>query len=139
MNESRQQRRARERAEAKAARRAQPPQDPAAAAVAPARRPHVLEVQLSRFSFPDDEEEPVTWSAQWGLRDDAVGTEDGNEDVQQLIYDIIEDARRWTDRYELSIEWELSGDAPHGKTVEDVLSELGVTLPETVPPEPDPA
>ena len=71
-----------------------------------------------------------------GLHDDAVGTEDSNEDVQQLIYDIVEDARRWTDRCDLTIEWELSGDAPHGRTVEDVLSKLGVTLPETVPPEP---
>jgi len=34
------------------------------------QRPHVLEIQLSRFYFPDDEEEPVRWSAEWGLRDD---------------------------------------------------------------------
>lgn len=103
MKEPRRQRRARERAEAKAARRAQPP--PAAVSPpAPSRRPRVLEVQLSRFYFPDDEDEPVSWSAEWGLRDDSVGTEDSNEDVHQLIRDIIEDARRWTDRYDLTIE-----------------------------------
>ncbi len=55
------------------------------------------------------------WSAQWGLRDDAVDTEGSNEDVRQLIDDIIEDARRRADRYDLSIEWELSGDAPGGE------------------------
>jgi hypothetical protein len=64
MGESRQQRRAGERAEAKAARRAQPPQVPIPAppqaptsAIAPTKRPQVLEVELSRFYFPDDEEE----------------------------------------------------------------------------------
>lgn len=93
-------------------------------------------MQLSRFYFPADEEEPVSWSAEWGLRDDPVGTEDSNEDVHQLINDIIEDARRWTDRYDLTIDWTLSGDSPRGKTVEDMLTELGVTLPEKVTPEP---
>ena len=44
-------------------------------------------------TFPDDEDEPVSWSAEWGLRDDSVGTEDSNEDMHQLIRDIIEDAR----------------------------------------------
>ena len=133
MKESRQQRRARERAAAKAAQRRQPPPTPTSAP-SPPRRPRVLEVQLSRFYFPGDEE-PVSWAAEWGLRDDPVGTEDSNEDVQQLINDIIEDARQWTERYELTIEWTLSGDAPHGKTVQDTLTELGVTLPGKVTPE----
>ncbi len=128
MEESRQQRRARERAEAKSARRAQPPQTPTSA-VPPTKRPQVLEVELSRFYFPDDEEEPVSWAATWGLRDSSVGTEDSNEDVQQLIRDILEDSRQWTDRYDLTIEWELSGDSPPGKSIEDVLAELGVALP----------
>lgn len=71
-----------------------------------------------------------------GLRDDPVGTEDSNEDVRQLIEDLLEDARRqWADRYDLSIEWELSGDAPRGKSVQDVLAELGVTLPDKLSPE----
>ena len=133
MKESRRQRRARERAEAKAARRAQPP--PAVVSTpAPSRRPRVLEVQLSRFYFPDDQDEPVSWSAEWGLRDDSVGTEDSNEDVHQLIRDIIEDARRWTDRYDLTIEWTLFGDSPRGKTVQDMLTELDVILPEKIAP-----
>lgn len=134
MSESRQQRRARERAAAKAARR---PATPSQVPVPAPRRSHVLEVALSRFYFPDDEEEPVSWAAEWGLRDDPVGTEDNNEDVRQLIEDLLEDARRqWADRYDLSIEWELSGDAPRGKSVQDVLTELGVTLPGKLSPEP---
>jgi hypothetical protein len=36
--------------------------------------------------------EPVTWPAVRGRRDDPVGTEDSSEDVRQLIHDIIEDA-----------------------------------------------
>lgn len=135
MEESRQQRRARERAERKAAHRSQSPQTPTSA-IAPTKRPHVLEVELSRFYFPDDEEEPVSWAATWGLRDNSVGTEDSNEDVQQLIGDIVEDARRWTDRYDLTIEWELSGDSPPGKSIEDVLEELGVALPDRIGDEP---
>lgn len=111
MEESREQRRARERAEAKAARRSQPPRVPTSP-VASAKSPHVLEVELSRFYFPDNEDEPVSGAATWGLRDSSVGTEDSNEDVQQLIRDIIEDARRWTDCYDLTIERELSGDSP---------------------------
>jgi hypothetical protein len=80
------------------------------------RRPRVLDVRLSRFWFPEDDENDVSWSAEWGLRDDPVGVEDRNEDLQQLVDDLIEDARRWTDRYDLAIEWDLSGDAPAGKT-----------------------
>jgi hypothetical protein len=56
--------------------------------------------------------------------------------VQQLIDDIIEDARQWARRYDLTIEWTLSGDAPRGKTVEDVLAERGITLPRKVTPGP---
>lgn len=111
---------------------------PSQVPVPPPRSPHVLEVDLSRLYFPDDEEEPVSWAAEWGLRDDPVGTEDSNVDVQQLIVDLLEDARRqWADRYDLSIEWELSGDAPRGKSVQDMLTELGVTLPGKLPPGPD--
>lgn len=132
MKETRQQRRARERAERKAARRGHGTSTPRTApAPVPPKSPHVLEVQLSRFHFPG-EEEPVTWSAEWGLRDDSVGTEDSNEDVQQLVNDIVEDARRWADRYDLTIEWTLSGDTPRGKTIEDILRELSVTLPGNV-------
>lgn len=132
MSETRQQRRARERAEAKAARRPPPGPDPGTppgAAPETSVRPHVLEVSLSRFYFPCDDE-PVSWAAEWGLRDDPVGTEDSNEDLRQLISDILDDARQqWVGRYDLSIEWTLDGDAPPGKSVEDVIAGLGITLP----------
>ena len=100
------------------------------------RRSHVLDVELSRLHFLADEigGECVTWFAEWGLRDDSTGVEDSNEDLQQLIDDLIEDAGQWTDRYDLTIEWELSGDAPPGKTVHDMAAEAGVTLPEAVIP-----
>ena len=71
----------------------------------------------------------VTRFAEWGLRDDSTGVEDSNEDLQQLNDDLIEDGGRWTDRYDLTIEWELSGDAPPGKTLHDMVAEAGVTLP----------
>jgi hypothetical protein len=98
------------------------------------RRSRVLEVQLSRVHFPDDDlgEKYTGWSAEWGLRDDPVGIEDSNEDLQQLVNGIIEDARHWTDRYDLTIEWDLSGDAPAGKIVQDMAAEAGVNLPATV-------
>ncbi len=54
--------------------------------------------------------------------------------MEQLIHDILEDARHWTDRYDLTIEWALSGDAPPGKTVQDMLTEVGVALPEKITP-----
>jgi hypothetical protein len=60
-----------------------------------------------------------------GLRDDPVGIEDSNEDLQQLV----DDARQRAGRDSLAIEWELSGDAPPGKTVQDMTAEAGVTLP----------
>jgi len=97
----------------------------------------VLEVQLTRVHIPEDaqDEEYIGWTAQWALRDQSVGIEDSNEDLQQLLDDIVDDARQqWTDRYDLTIEWELSGDAPTGKTVQDMVTEVGVTLPTTVMP-----
>jgi hypothetical protein len=64
-----------------------------------------------------------------GVRGDSVGTEDSNENLQELVDAIVEDARQWADRYDLAIEWNCSGDAPPGKTVHDIVTEAGVTLP----------
>jgi hypothetical protein len=125
VGESRQQLGTPERAKAKAAR-------PAKFPAAPSRRSRVLEVALSRFCFPDDEEEPVTWVAQWALRHDRVGTEDSDEDLPQLVSDIVEDARRRADSHDLTIKWDLSGDSPSGKSVKDMVADLGVTLPDRV-------
>ena len=100
MAESRQQRRARERAETKAARRPLPPGTPeprpapSAAAGPGTEAARVLEVELTRFCDADaeDGEEPVTWHAEWGLQGDSVGTEDGGTDVSELIDGVVEDA-----------------------------------------------
>lgn len=101
----------------------------------------MLDVQLTgstsprtTWAFPQDDlgEEYTGWAAEWGLRDDPVGIEDSNEDLQQLIDDILDDARQWTDRYDLAIEWDLSGDAPAVKTVQDIVAEAGVSLPTAV-------
>ena len=147
MAESRQQRRARERAEAKAARRPLPPGTPGprsapSAAAAPAPRGQgVLEVELTRFCDADaeDGEEPVTWHAEWGLQGDSVGTEDSSTDVSELIDGVVEDAAaQWGSQYDLTVEWELSaGDRlPEGQTIEGIINGLGVTLPHTVPAPP---
>jgi hypothetical protein len=95
------------------------------------RKQRVLDVDLCRHVHDDDGEMYAEWSAEWGLRDDSVGTEDSSEDLRQLIADVISDGRRWTDRYELTIAWTLSGDADAGKTVWDMVTELGATLPAT--------
>jgi hypothetical protein len=86
--------------------------------------------------MPEDElgGESVTWSAAWGLQDDDFGTEDSDEDLRRLVSGIVDDARQWTGRYALTIEWDISGDAPEGQTVEDMIAETGVTLPEIIEP-----
>jgi hypothetical protein len=69
-----------------------------------------------------------------GLRDDPAGIEDSNEDLQQLVADVVDDARRRAGRDSLAIEWELSGDAPPGKTVQGMTAEADVTLPAALTP-----
>jgi hypothetical protein len=94
--------------------------------------PQVLEARLSRFCFPGDEE--ASWSAEWGLQDDPVGIEDSSQDLRQLVGDIVDDARSWAGRHGLVVEWDLSGDAPAGMAVQDMVAAAGVTLPPTISP-----
>ena len=146
MAESRQQRRARERAEAKAARRSLPPGTPSSAPAPPAatapapRRQRVLEVELTRFcDDPDDVEDgedPSAWHAEWALQDDSVATEESGIDVSELINCVVQDAAaQWGSRYDLTIEWKLNAadPLPEGQTIEGILNDLGVTLPRRVP------
>lgn len=74
----------------------------------------------------------VTWFATWGLRDDDVGTEDSGEDLAELVSAIVEDAQVWSDRYDLTIEWTVGGDAPPGGSVEEAVAAAGVVLPQTL-------
>lgn len=123
MSESRQQRRARERAEAKAANRRGPAPRPEEH-----RRPHVLDVELSRF-VDDEEPDYVTWAAEWGLRGGAMGIEADSEDLQEIVDAVLEEAETWTDQFDLRIEWTLGGDAPEGQTVEQAVAATGIKLP----------
>jgi len=92
----------------------------------------VLEVELDRCADPDDPTY-ISWMAEWGLRDDSMGVGDSNEDLADLVAKIVEDARHsWSDRFDLSIEWTLDGDAPPGGTVADAVAAAGVTLPPKV-------
>lgn len=100
-------------------------------------------MELTRFcDDPEDVEEgedPSAWHAEWALRDDSVATEDSGIDVSELIDGVVQDAAaQWGSRYDLTIEWKLNAadPLPEGQTIEGILSDLGVTLPRTVPAPP---
>ncbi len=139
MSESRQQRRARERAEAKAASRPGLNLDSAPVASpqpAAQQRAVVLEVDLGRYVARDDPSD-VTWAATWGLRDASVGTEDSTEDLAELVRIILEDAQPLGDQYDVRIEWTLRGDPADGQAVADAIAAAGVTLPGRLPGDTD--
>ena len=131
MSESRQQRRARERAEQKTASRPGPRvQQSSAAAV---RRPHVVVASLNRF-VDDEDPDWVCWSCEYELRGESVGIDDsGNPDLHDVVNGVLDYARRWSDRYDITIEWTVDGDPPEDGTVEDAIAALGVTLPIRIP------
>lgn len=123
-NESRQQRRARERRERKQATRPGPN--------LPER---VVEVELNRTVIDDGPgEAEVWWCAVWGLRGDSSGTEDSSDDLAGLVAAIINDLQLGLgSRYVIRLDWMIGGDPPDGERVEDAITELGVRLPELVP------
>lgn len=142
MSESRQQRRARERAAAKAPTRpgphAQPgperrarPAHPRRQDSASARRPAVLDVEVGRYDDPDDLDY-VGWSAEWGLRGSSSGTEHASDNLQEVVDAVVDEAQELSARYELWIEWSLSGDEPEGKTLNEAVADAGVTLPNSL-------
>ena len=127
ISESRQQRRARERAKRKGATRTGPHHQlplsdphPLNATAGDIQRTRVLDVELYRFVDPDDPAY-MSWSAEWGMRDDSQGGEDSNENLQKLVNAVIEDARHWTNQFDLRIEWTLNGDPPPGGTIADAV------------------
>ncbi|WP_410646522.1 hypothetical protein [Amycolatopsis sp. cmx-4-54] len=134
MSESRQQRRARERREAKEATRLGPSITPAPPDNVEMRREQVVDIELYRLVIAySPAEVEVSWSAEWGLRDDGIGTEDSSEDLAELVAAVLEDLRPLAERRTLRLEWELGGDPPKGTTLEDAVAEWGVTLPQTLP------
>lgn len=127
MTESRQQRRARERAEAKAATRPGPNRAPAMPAAA--GQPLVVEADLDRFEMDANDPSDVAWSAEWGLRGDDVGIEDHSDDLQELVDSFLEECQQWITDDDLQIVWNLGGDRPEGRTIEDEIANAGITLP----------
>jgi hypothetical protein len=109
VSESRQQRRARERAERKNAGRGA-----RSAGVGPVRRSvRGYTVEVHRHEFDEqDEDDGVWWGAEAGLTNDSVGYDhESREDLAELLAEVVEDAReRWGSRYDLRLEWTLTGD-----------------------------
>lgn len=91
----------------------------------------VMEVKLDRL-VEDDDPEDIGWHAEWGIRDDSGATEDSAEDLRELVAGIVQDVSRWTNRYDVTIEWSIGGDAPEGGTVAKEIDLLGVTLPQRI-------
>lgn len=122
MTESRQQRRARERAERKAATR------PGLNLPPPPRRPGVADVELHRMV---DDEDPtwMGWHAEWGIRGQSVGVEDSAPDLAAIVAGVLDDLRSYRRWDIVRIEWSLGGDKPPGQTVADAVAAAGVTLP----------
>jgi hypothetical protein len=130
VNESRQQRRAREQAERKNAGRPASPLTSGAV-----RRPlRGYSVEVRRIEFDEqDEDDGVWWGAEAGLTDESVGYEfESREDLAELLAEVVEDARTgWGSRYELRLEWTLTGDvADPPVSLTQAAAAVGFTLPE---------
>jgi hypothetical protein len=138
MTESRQVRRARERAEAKEALG-----EPVRRSSASPSRPtveQVITVNLSRYAEDPAEygnideqddvpDEYVSWHASWGLEDSSTGTEHSESELQVLVEVITRDLVRRGSRYSFQIEWTLRGDPPADGTLDDAVTDAGVALP----------
>ncbi|SFW11459.1 hypothetical protein [Amycolatopsis australiensis] len=132
MSETRQQRRARQRREAKDATRPGP-RPPAASGGTAAKRERIIDVELNRTLFDDDPADVyVSWHAEWGIRDDSTGTEDSSEDLAELVAAVLEDLRSMAEHNTVRVEWTIGGDPPEGSTIEAEIAALGVTLPNEV-------
>jgi len=129
MNESRQVRRARERAGAKSAQR------PALPTVA-----RTILIELSRYAedsadyvsvdgLNDEPDEYVSWHATWGLEDSSVGTEHSDAALQELVDTITDDLARRGEHYSFELKWILQGDPLADGTLHDAVTEAGVDLP----------
>jgi hypothetical protein len=130
VSESRQQRRARERKEAKLARR---PPAPVPEASASTSNKRIIDIELNRIVLDDDPSDIyVAWAVEWGIRDDSVGTEDNSEDLAELVEGVLSDLRSMAEDYELELEWIVGRDPPAGKTISAEIADLGVKLPSTL-------
>lgn len=136
MTESRQQRRARERSEAKAATRATTvPQSisaPSISAPSTVRPTRTYAVEVFHEEFDEGgEDDGVWWGAEGGLENDLTGIDfESREDLAGLVDEIVEEARSsWGDRFDLRLEWRLIGSPI---SLRDAAAEAGFTLPDRV-------
>jgi hypothetical protein len=65
--------------------------------------------------------------ARSSLREDSAATEHSNQDLAELLAGVPDDARDLAGRYDLTIEWNVDGDRPHG-TVADAVAAARVVL-----------
>lgn len=122
MFESRQQRRARERAEAKG--QAWSPSG------SPPKRLAAYEVDFYRSDEQEDEEDPG-WSAEGGLELSSSGEDyEWRTSLADLVAEIVQYATHtWGDRFDLRFVWRLDGDETAMATAG---AAAGVDLPATV-------
>ncbi|MEV6139615.1 hypothetical protein AB0L63_26910 [Nocardia sp. NPDC051990] len=98
-----------------------------------AKRPRVIIASLNRF-VDDEDPDWIWWSCKYELRGESVGIDDsGNPDLQDVVNGVLDYAREWSNRYDITIEWTVDGDPPDDGTVEDAIAALGVTLPARIP------
>jgi hypothetical protein len=129
MSESRQVRRARERAEAKAARRSPQPTIEQTVVVELSRYAEDPADYVSVDELDDEPDEYVSWHATWGLEDSSVGAEHSEAELQELVDTITRDLSRWGEHYSFELKWTLRGDPPADGTLDDAVTETGVDLP----------
>jgi hypothetical protein len=99
MDETRQQRRARERAEAKATRRG---------TTVTAGLPQVTYVVDVSETHDDDEH---GWIAEGGIEDESSGVEfEWSESLAELLDDVRYEVDQWRNRYEVTVRYTLDGD-----------------------------
>jgi hypothetical protein len=90
MSESRQQRRARERAEQKAASRPGPNHRPSPPQTA-TKWHHVIVADLRRFADDDEGPDWVDWSYEYELLGESVGIDDsGSTDLQDVVNGVLD-------------------------------------------------
>ena len=147
MKETRQQRRARERAEAKTASRP----GPNASAGGQDRQPagfrpigsvsatDVVEVRLQRIVEEIVDQDPdgyvaVTWGVEWGIRDGSWGIEDSGSEPRELVDGVVADIRKSANARTVPLQWTIEGDHVDGQTPEAAIESAGITLPATTQP-----
>ncbi|MDT8913631.1 hypothetical protein [Amycolatopsis sp. PS_44_ISF1] len=74
----------------------------------------------------------MSWTAEWGIRDDSPGVEQGSENLGELVAVILDDLRSRACHSIIRLEWTFEGDPPEKTTIENEIARLGVALPATV-------